>query len=329
MRAGYGNYTPNHSKEPAKDSRPPEELDRIAFYGKPFAFHSVTLKEMITQAHRNSHIIEAKNNIKLLMISDLHWDNPKCDRVALKRHLDLAVREDAIIIVNGDFFCLMQGKYDPRGNKKDILPEHNKSNYIDAVIEDAVQWFAPYANHLQFIGYGNHETNILKRLETDPLRRFVDLFNYTHKPSKPIWLGGYGGWLTVQFKPTTTTRKSFTISYFHGSGGGGIVTKGVIQNQRRDAMTEGADCVWMGHVHELYTMVVSKATLDHNRVPVLKDVLHVRTAAYKEEYQDGHGGWHIERGAPPKPVGGVFLEVGVTSSRKVYAIPTIITDKTH
>ena len=25
---------------------------------------------------------------KVLLISDLHWDNPKCDRVTLKRHLD-------------------------------------------------------------------------------------------------------------------------------------------------------------------------------------------------------------------------------------------------
>jgi hypothetical protein len=329
MRAGYGNHTANRSKDPAEGGRTPKEMDRQPFYVKPCLIHSITSSQMITQAHRNSHIITVKKGVKLLMLSDLHWDNPKCDRETLKRHLDLAVREEAVIIVNGDFFCLMQGKYDPRGSKKDIRPEHNKANYLDAVIEDAVDWFGPYANHLQFIGYGNHETNILKRLETDPLRRFVDLFNYTYKPSKPLWLGGYGGWLTVQFHPTKTVRKSYAIHYYHGSGGGGIVTKGVIQNQRRDAMTEGADCVWMGHVHELYTMVTTKQTLDHNRVPQLKDVLHVRTAAYKEEYADGFGGWHIERGAPPKPVGGVLLELGVNHERGVYAIPTTITDKTH
>jgi hypothetical protein len=284
---------------------------------------------MIRQVHRNSHVVDAKNKVKILLISDLHWDNPKCHRETLKRHLDWAVKEGAIIAVNGDFFCLMQGKYDPRGSKKDIRPEHNKANYLDAVIEDAVDWFGPYANHLQFIGYGNHETNILKRLETDPLRRFVDLFNYTYKPVKPLWLGGYGGWLTVQFKPTSTRSKSYRIHYYHGNGGGGIVTKGVIQNQRRDAMTEGANCIWMGHVHELYTMVETKHTIDKNFIPQLMDVLHVRTAAYKEEYDGGYGGWHIERGAPPKPIGAVMLEIGVNHSNELYAIPTTITDKTH
>jgi len=284
---------------------------------------------MIAKAHKNSHILIVKNKVKLLCLSDLHWDNPKCDRETLKRHMDHAVSEGAKILVNGDFFCLMQGKYDPRGNKKDIRPEHNKANYLDAVIETAVDWFAPYANHLIFIGYGNHETNILKRQETDMIQRFADLFNYTHKPEIPISVGGYGGWLTVQFKINKTVRKSYTIHYFHGAGGGGPITRGTISHQRKMADIEGAHCVWMGHVHELYTMVQTKATLDKNRIPTLKDVLHLRTGAYKEEYQEGAFGWHVERGAPPKPIGGVMLEVGVNKKIEVYAIPTIMTDKTH
>ena len=61
----------------------------------------------------------------------------------------------------------MQGAYDPRKNKNDIRPEHNKANYLDAVVNDAVQWFSPYAHLIKVVGYGNHETNILKRQETD------------------------------------------------------------------------------------------------------------------------------------------------------------------
>ena len=295
-----------------------------SLYGSPGAVYTITTQKMIKAAHRNSHIIEAKNKIKLLCISDIHWDNPKCDRETLKKHLDLAVELGAKILINGDFFCLMQGKYDPRSSKKDILPEHNKVNYLDAVIETAVDWWAPYASHLIWIGYGNHETNILKRQETDMLQRFVDLFNYTHKPEIPLNLGGYGGFITVQFKPTATVRKSYVIHYYHGSGGGGPVTKGTIQHQRKMADVEGADCIWMGHVHELYTMIQSKATLDHHRIPIIKDVLHLRSGAYKEEYQDGFGGWHIERGAPPKPIGGILLELGVNHGRETYAIPTIL-----
>jgi hypothetical protein len=35
------------------------------------------------------------------------------------------------------------------------------------------------------------------------------------------------------------------------------------------------------------------------------------TGAYKEEYEDGSKGWHIERGAPPKPMGGRILTIDI------------------
>jgi hypothetical protein len=144
-------------------------------------------------------------------------------------------------------------------------------------------------------------------VETDPLQRFADLFNYTYKPTIPITVGGYGGWLTLQFT-RQTTKKSYAIHYYHGSGGGGAVTKGTIQHQRKMADIEGADCVWMGHVHELYAMYQTKAALNGHRIPILKEVLHVRTGTYKDEYGDGAFGWHVERGAPPKPIGCITLD---------------------
>jgi hypothetical protein len=30
---------------------------------------------------------------------------------------------------------------------------------------------------------------------------------------------------------------------------------------------------------------------------------------YKDEYGSGLGGWHIERGAPPKPLGGYWMRL--------------------
>ena len=77
-------------------------------------------------------------HIQLALLSDLHWDNPKCDRNLLKKHLDYCLENDIKVMLNGDTFCLMQGKFDPRRSKKDIRPEHNKVNYLDAVIVDAL-----------------------------------------------------------------------------------------------------------------------------------------------------------------------------------------------
>ena len=36
---------------------------------------------------------------------------------------------------------------------------------------------------------------------------------------------------------------------------------------------------------------------------------HVRTGTYKNDYGTGAGGWHVERGAPPKPMGAVWMRL--------------------
>ena len=75
-------------------------------------------------------------NQRFLLLSDLHIDNPKCDRKLLMKVFNQAKEENAIIFIFGDLFCLMQGKGDPRRSKADIRPEHNKPNYIDAVVKE-------------------------------------------------------------------------------------------------------------------------------------------------------------------------------------------------
>lgn len=241
---------------------------------------------------------------KVLLISDLHWDNPKCDRDLLKKHLDQAVKGNNDILINGDLFCLMQGAYDPRKSKSDIRPEHNHANYFDAIINTAVDWFEPYAQHIKLIGYGNHETSILKRQETDIIERFVTLLNY--KTGSDIQVGGYGGWIRYQFNDGSATQ-SFKIKYMHGFGGGGAVTRGTIQHNRMSVNVEGADAIWMGHVHEDYELTYTVEELTIKDTVQLRDILMIRTSAYKEEYGDGSKGWHIERGASPKPIGGRWL----------------------
>ena len=254
-------------------------------------------------------------HIQLALLSDLHWDNPKCDRNLLKKHLDYCLENDIKVMLNGDTFCLMQGKFDPRRSKKDIRPEHNKANYLDAVIEDAVEWFSPYASMLTVIGYGNHETGIIKNVETDPLQRFVDLLNYKCKSN--VITGGYGGWivLTIKLKENTTRTASVKIKYFHGSGGGGIVTKGALNLTRMLEMAEGFDVFCMGHIHENSSrndVREELMTTAGNFDIKLKQIHLAITGTYKEEYSDGYMGWHVERGAPPKPIGGRILNVYTT-----------------
>ena len=274
----------------------------------------------LTKVTRNLHTLELdRNETRLAILSDLHWDNPKCDRDMLKRHLDYCLKESIPVMVVGDLFCLMQGKGDRRGNKSDIRPEHNNAKYLDSVVETAVEWFSPYASILTVIGYGNHETAIIKYQETDLLQRFVDLMNYKNKSN--IFTGGYGGWMVIKKNIRTNTSMSKTLKYFHGSGGGGIVTKGAINLTRALETYENMDVFVMGHIHENASRndvrdAVQYNTGKHTYELIQKQIHLAITGTYKEEYVDGFGGWHVERGAPIKPLGGRILTLNGVCDRK-------------
>ena len=266
----------------------------------------------LTKHYKNVHSLEMEGeNVKIAMLSDIHWDNPKCDWNYLKRHLDYCVAENMPIMINGDMFCLMQGRGDKRSSKSDIRPEHNNSKYLDSVVETAVTWWSPYAHLLTVIGYGNHETAIIKWQETDILQRFVDLLNYTNGTN--VQTGGYGGWFIIKQQLTKTMIMSTKIKYFHGSGGGGVVTKGAINLTRALELYEGFDVFAMGHIHENSARNDSREIVDNrNDYQIKHKDLHLMlTGAYKEEYEDGSKGWHVERGAPIKPIGGRILTIDI------------------
>jgi hypothetical protein len=253
------------------------------------------------------------SSFRMGMFSDIHWDNPKCDWNLLKHDLDYCLKNEIPIMFNGDTFCLMQGAYDPRKMKGDIRPEHNNARYFDSIIETAVDFFLPYANLLTVVGYGNHETSIIKRQETDVIQRFVTLLNY--KAGSNVMTGGYGGWLIVNqlVKASSNATQATKIKYFHGSGGGGLVTKGALNLTRAMEMYEGYDVFTMGHIHENSARNDVRDSINFHPTKGYyfnhKQIHSMITGTYKEEYIDGLYGWHVERGAPMKPVGGRLLTI--------------------
>ena len=265
----------------------------------------------LTKIAKNLHCFDlGTEENRIALLSDIHWDNPKCDRKMLKRHLDYCLEHNIPVFINGDLFCLMQGKGDKRGNKSDILPEHNNAKYLDSIVETAVDWFSPYASILTVIGYGNHETGIIKYQETDILQRFVDLLNYKTKSS--VHTGGDGGWLVLRYNIRGNTQMTKTLKYFHGSGGGGICTKGAINLTRALESYENMDIFVMGHIHENSSRNDVRDAVQYNQgkrcYELIQKQIHLAiTGTYKEEYGDGSQGWHVERGAPIKPIGGRIL----------------------
>jgi hypothetical protein len=265
----------------------------------------------VEQKNRNVAMVtvpyDRKFEQKFLLTADRHWDNPHSDQRLQKRHLDLAKRYGAGVIDIGDLFCAMQGKYDKRSRKEDLRPEHKVNDYLDALVSTATDFFAPYAENIITLGMGNHETSVLDKHETNLTSNLVTSLN--HRMKTKIYNGGYSGWVIFRFLNKRTGHEHFKkLWYIHGYGGGGPVTRDVIQSNRKAVYLPDADVVISGHTHDEWMLPIVRARITDNGDQYLHEQMHVKIPTYKDEYNNGFDGFHIEKGRPPKPIGAIWMK---------------------
>ncbi len=239
-----------------------------------------------------------------LLTTDRHWDHPCSDRALQKKHLNEALQKRAGIMDAGDLFCAMQGRDDKRGGKAQVRAEHNSSAYFDSLVDTGSDWFAPFAKNWITMSPGNHETAVQKRHEINLTERLVTTLNLKHHSH--IEQMTYAGWVRFIFKRGGGHRDSKRMFYHHGFGGGGPVTRGVIDTNRMAVYQPDADIVWTGHTHDQWVVPIRRARLSDLGVPFLDEQLHVRTPGYKDEFSPMQG-FHIEKGRGPKPIGAAWL----------------------
>lgn len=242
----------------------------------------------------------------LLLRSDVHHDNPKCDWKLEKKHLDEAKERNAAIIDNGDLFCAMQGKWDKRSDKRALRPEHVDGNYLDLLVDTAADFYRPYAKQFAVLGLGNHETAIIKSHETCLTGHLVRELN---KAGSPVMKSGYGGWIRLMFDSPGNRAKPIIIYHYHGSGGGGPVTHGIIDTNRITVYTPDPNIVLTGHTHTEWNLTITRQRLSERMTVYRDEQLHVRPPGYKDAWADGAGGFEVEKRHGPKPLGAVWIKL--------------------
>lgn len=283
----------------------------------------------VEQVSRNVHNIRVAIDrapegweLPVLCTSDWHWDNPHCLRDKLRSHLDEALRLNAPIIIYGDLFCAMQGKFDKRSNKDDIRPEHAHGDYLDALVRTCADWLDPYKHIIAVIGPGNHESAVRKNHETDLIERLVERLRMAG--STTVHSGGFSGYVRIMVCRQRCSG-SIRLHYHHGYGGGGPVTRGVIQTARRAVYVADADICCGGHVHEEWVVPITRIRLKDSGQIRHDRQWHICTPGYKEEYIDGFDGFHIERGRPPKPTGSAWVRLSGNAKTNDIAINAMLT----
>lgn len=243
----------------------------------------------------------------VLQISDVHYDSVTCDRALLTKHLQEAEKRKAIVFINGDLFDLMQGKWDPRGGYSGLRQEYKHSDYLDRVIKDTAEYLTKF-DVPYIIGLGNHETNIIRRMHTNPVSGLCILLREKGKTAVEVGYDGYIRWMVRNGSQNGAIHA--IVQYFHhGSGGNAPRSKGVLTADIDQRDAPDAMLITKGHDHNKWMLPVPVERVSSNGVIRVSSTIHLRTGTYQQlpEY-----GWAKEKKFSHPPLGGFFTQMNIT-----------------
>lgn len=238
--------------------------------------------------------------------SDVHRDSTKCRRDLEDYQISEVQRRNAGLIDVGDMYDVMQGPGDRRACKEALRDELARADYFDAVVADGVAKYRPIAHHICGLTMGNHEEAVVRHYGTNLTKRTAN--DLRRETGAPVHSNGYQGWY-VFIAHRGNSKRQVVMYANHGYGGGGQVTKDMIQAHRMQSYTD-ADVIATGHTHDLYAVsdVCLKLTTGHREVQRTRWALKCGTL--KQTYGNGETtgtGYEQRQGHRPKPLGHNWL----------------------
>ena len=256
----------------------------------------------------------------LMLMSDLHLGSAFTDEDAIVEDLKTARRYNARILLNGDVFDAIVPSDKKRYNPTAIHPRlRNRADVLNAAVDFASDLLKPYADLIDVIGVGNHETASEKYHAADPVSMLIrDL-------KGDIVHGGYCGYYVWRATYAKSQRQIWTLKvrYHHGSGGASPVTKGITDFQRMRSWIGDADVITVGHKHNKMAVPDTRERLSNGNRVVYDPMLCVMTGAYLDTYRQQDNIMETGRQAnyasdwnvAPQPKGGILLEVEFSTGR--------------
>ena len=255
---------------------------------------------------------KGRKPIKLLAISDVHYDSKYCDRNLLKHHLDTALNDNAYIIINGDWFDSMGSMRDPRSKPNMIREEYYQKgvSYLDAIVKDSFEFLKKYQHRILWMSFGNHETSMMQHHDTNILERLVYMLNINQEHQ--ILLGQYDGVSIYQAKDGGTYHH---IMYNHHGSMGGRRSKGSLMVDIRKGVYPFADLIVSGHTHEKWHMPSLVYDYSHQTKTVKTRKQHHIVLGHYKDTSDKRMGWAKQREFNPTATGGYWIEMHLTRDR--------------
>lgn len=267
---------------------------------------------------------ESKQNLTVMLASDIHYDSILCDISLFEKHLKLAEEKQAPVIIAGDFFDAMQGHDDPRRSMEELRDKYKVATYFDALVMDASAFLQKYKIPYYILALGNHETSVINKIGTNLCDRLAADLRYNGIKAEAM---GYWGYIKFLFQyKKGGANASKTLYFHHGTSTNAPVTKGVINVNRQAVYIHDADIVLNGHNHHAYTMPIQVERLNLKTLePYTETIWYLRTPGYKMSAGDSKQvyGYGPEKHREPTPRGCMFIDMSFTKTSSIVDLDVI------
>uniref|UniRef100_A0A6H2A3S0 Putative calcineurin-like phosphoesterase n=1 Tax=viral metagenome TaxID=1070528 RepID=A0A6H2A3S0_9ZZZZ len=230
--------------------------------------------------------------VKLVIISDLHYGNPYFSYKHFQRTIDF-------IKNNENTYCFLNGDLCESVIKTSKGEIHKQVGSPDDQKKQVVEWLEPIKDSILGTTTGNHENRIYESAGTDITDYIAEKLNIPYRPEGMLYKLAFGDNNShVKGKPFV-----FWIYITHGYGGARTKSSKAVKAERTSNWIH-ADLVAMAHDHvvnvapDIYLMPDNRGTIDNNgflsgKVTAKRKML-VKTNAYLK-----WGGYAESGGFPP------------------------------
>ena len=258
-----------------------------------------------------------KNGVPFYLspMSDFHLFNPATNEKRIIRQLDEAKSLGSRILLNGDIIDGIMPS-DMKRYVPSVIPQEaaGRDDLINATIEYVFKFLSPYAENIDEMADGNHESAILKHHHVDIIDIVVEKLNAEH--GTDIKRGKYLGWITyllgydLKDNQLSSVRR-YTIFRSHGRTRTAEVTKGIMEFSR--LRNDRVNLQWLGHSHDVTLHPEVKFGTNNSGMADYSNMWNLRTGGY---LQHSKGSYPASMGLLPKPHTAALIQLNPSSNRQ-------------
>lgn len=255
-----------------------------------------------------------------LITSDRHFDAIGRTNKLEIDDLKLARDRNAYIIDCGDLFDVMQVTNDKRGSKSQLKGKYAADDYLDRVINDAIDYYSPYADLWAVQFTGNHEYSIERYHNTNLINRFCAGMKQLGSPVLPNEYRGYIRVLIYRDLKRKNTAHQKIVYVSHGKLKSiAERSKGALGVDLKSSYIHDADILISGHNHNSWLIDKEVRRLQNNDVEVSAVQTHLNIPSYKQADLSGNG-YEVMNEMMPKPSGSYWLKFYIKNNKLCYEI---------